>query len=117
MSIYFICNGKDLWNPASFTGRLYCEQANAVARLLKIESGVGEVIRDEVAVDAEKFKAFATAYARLLLETSPGRLSSAHTLLDGCFVFTGAMARKLGVEFAAERTLTELLTLGAQLIG
>ena len=118
MSIYFIAGDTDLWNPASFTGRLYCEQANAVARLLNVDSGVGPVLKDEVVVDAERFKAFAAAYAREVLACGPREhLSSVRVLLDGCFAFTAAMAHKLGAEFPSNRTLTELLGLGSQLIG
>jgi Family of unknown function (DUF6086) len=95
MSIYFISkDAGDLWNPASVTGRIFCEQVESIGRVIGIATGLGAIVSDEVSVDKKKFLLFAEAFAQFLLRTDPS--SGGRMLLDGCFSIVGAVACKLG---------------------
>lgn len=58
MSIMFSANGTSVWWPASTVGRLFREQAEAVATALDIQSGLGELFADEVVIDLPVFEEF-----------------------------------------------------------
>jgi Family of unknown function (DUF6086) len=116
MSIYFVApNGLDVWNPSSLTGRLFCDQVESVSRLLGIESGLGTIVSDEVAVNDEKFMSFAQSFAGLLLRTDPE--SGAYRLLEGCFCVVGALAAKLGARLPDDRAITRLVSNGHRIVG
>ncbi|NMO20002.1 hypothetical protein HPC49_21955 [Pyxidicoccus fallax] len=116
MSIYFMTpNKRDVWNPASVTGRLFCEQVESVARLLDVESGLGAVVSDEVVVNDEKFVSFVQSFAERLLRTSAE--SGAYLLLEGCFSIAGALAVKLGARLPDDDTIATLVSEGRRIVG
>lgn len=58
MSCFFEMSGRTVWNPANEVARLYVEQAAALARVLGVASGVGEIVNDECELDEEVFQGF-----------------------------------------------------------
>lgn len=95
MSVYFCTvDEQDLWNPATIVARLFRDQVESVARVLGIESGLGEIVSDEVVVDKVKFEAFMAAFSGLMLRTAPE--SGVHSLMGGCFEIVLALGDKLG---------------------
>ena len=64
MSIYFVTSdGRDLWNPSSFTAQLFCDQAESIARHLGVDSGLGPIVSDAVVVSELSFVSFAQSFA------------------------------------------------------
>lgn len=116
MSIFFVTNeGNEIWNPASDTARLFCDQVASIARLLSVETGLGAIISDEVIVDAAQFKAFAAAFSGFMLRLQPD--GKAWLLVAGCFSFVGALAERLGAQPVVEPELTRLIANGIRVIG
>ncbi len=116
MSIYFMtASRQDVWNPASATGRLFCDQVESVARLLEVESGLGAIVSDEVVVNDEKFVSFVQSFAERLLRTSAE--SGAYRLLEGCFSIAGALALKLGARLPEDDTVARLVSEGRRIVG
>jgi hypothetical protein len=58
MSVMFSVDGTSVWWPASDIGRLFKEQAEAVAAALGVQSGLGDLYADEVVIDLPVFEAF-----------------------------------------------------------
>ena len=84
MSVFFLSSeGEDAWNPSSDVAEVFLAQADTVARLLKIESGLGPIRGDEVIIDGSRFAAFGAAFARRMLQSADD--SAMHKLLGGCF--------------------------------
>jgi hypothetical protein len=79
-----------LWWPANTVAVLFKAQAEAVATAFRTESGVGDIIEDEIAIDLPVFEAFVTeAVARYQRATHPilrsltvGFISTATVLLE-----------------------------------
>ena len=81
MSIYFVTSdGRDLWNPSSFTAQLFCDQAESIARHLGVDSGLGPIVSDAVVVSELSFVSFAQSFAVQLSQVDPE--SGAHALLE-----------------------------------
>ena len=116
MSIYFVTSdGRDLWNPSSFTAQLFCDQAESIARHLGVDSGLGPIVSDAVVVSELSFVSFAQSFAVQLSQVDPE--SGAHVLLEGCFSIVGALAAKLGVEWSHHEATARLVSDGARLVG
>lgn len=94
MSLYFTSRERDIWNPASETGRLYCEQVASIAKELGVESGLGPVISDEVEIDEGVFVAFVQAALALCLTLGAGALSG--LLILPSLAISVALAEQLG---------------------
>jgi hypothetical protein len=58
MSILFLADHTRVWNPSNAPGRLFKDQAEAVAKALGTTSGLGELIEDEIVIDLPVFEEF-----------------------------------------------------------
>jgi hypothetical protein len=58
MSILFRTDHTRVWNPSNTPGRLFKDQAEAVADALGLSSGLGELIEDEIVIDLPVFEEF-----------------------------------------------------------
>lgn len=61
MSIFFEHNGHTIWNPSNGIARLFLSQVNSVAEFLQVESGLSDIISDEIQIDVENLKALILA--------------------------------------------------------
>ncbi|MEU7371585.1 MULTISPECIES: DUF6086 family protein [Streptomyces] len=61
MSCFFRLEGKDVWNPSNFVARLFIEEARALARLLELEPGIGNIVDDECDLNTREFQDFTIA--------------------------------------------------------
>jgi hypothetical protein len=115
MSVYFIAKDSlDIWNPANIAARLFCDQAESAARVLGTETGLGQIIADEVAVDNEKFISFAASLSGLVIKTQPG--SAARRLLEACCSLVLALAQKLGADLPDDPVVAQLAATGRRVI-
>ena len=63
MSCFFRLVEKDVWNPSNFVARLFTEEARTLARLLELQSGVGEIVDDECELNPKDFLNFTITLA------------------------------------------------------
>ncbi|MEU1944587.1 DUF6086 family protein [Streptomyces sp. NPDC059474] len=63
MSCFFRLEGEDVWNPSNFVARLFIEEARTLARLLEVESGIGDIVDDECELSTKEFLNFTIALA------------------------------------------------------
>jgi hypothetical protein len=116
MSIYFTTReGRDLWNPANVTGRLFHDQVNSVARILAIESGLGPIASDEVIVDEPKFLQFVKSFAEFVLTADPE--SGGRAVAQNCLGIAGALAEKLGGRMSDVPEIVSLICDGRRVVG
>jgi hypothetical protein len=94
MSLYFTSNDRDVWNPASGTGRLYSDQVASLARELGVESGLAPVISDEVKIDETVFVAFVQAGLAFSLQLGADSLPRA--LVSPVLAVSVALVETLG---------------------
>src|SRR4051812_34835899 len=98
MSIYFVeCDGRDVWNPSSDAARTFHALAEAIARPLGVETGLGPIKSDEVVIDRTRFAAFGSAFAARLLSTSDN--SGYHVLAGGVFAVVLGLHFTLGLAY------------------
>lgn len=58
MSCSFDVGKTTVWNPANTVGYLFKSEADAVAAAFKVNSGIGDLIEDEYAIDLPVFEKF-----------------------------------------------------------
>jgi hypothetical protein len=92
MSVMFSVDGLSVWWPASTVGRLFKEQAEAVATALEIQSGLGELFADEVVIDLPVFEAFVMSLA----EQYNTPYYVVKSLITGVFGTSYVMAERAG---------------------
>ncbi len=94
MSILFQTDdGSELWWPASAVARLFHDQLGSIGRhLLGIESGLGPIEADEIAVDRQAFLAFTDAFHAHLAKAG----EHTHTMVGPAFAVTLVLAHRLG---------------------
>jgi hypothetical protein len=115
MSIYFVTkDGRDLWNPASLTARLFHNQAESVAKLIPSETGLGPIVSDEVILDEARFALFAKAFAGFILKMD--RRSGAWALSENCFGMVAALAEKSGGAVFNDVELLPLVERGRRIL-
>ncbi len=70
MSVYFIHQGSDLWNPGHRTAHLLLRQVRLLEELFESPSGVGQPVSDEVQIDLGTLRTF-VARAQAVLRDKP----------------------------------------------
>jgi hypothetical protein len=58
MSCYFQIDDNVLWNPSNEVARLFKGQIEVVASVLRLDSGLGDIIEDECEVAPDVFERF-----------------------------------------------------------
>jgi hypothetical protein len=117
MSIFFLSpNGDDVWNPASDVARVFHAQVESVADLLGVESGLGAIKSDEIAIETMKFCAFGSALAARI---EAYREDSCFVALVGnAFAIALALQDVLGLELQTEAPrIARYRALGHELVG
>ncbi|MFE3015933.1 DUF6086 family protein [Streptomyces sp. NPDC059256] len=55
--------GRDVWNPSNRVAEIFINQAHVVAYAYTMESGIGDIIDDECAIDHQLFLNFISTLA------------------------------------------------------
>jgi hypothetical protein len=113
VSVYFLANEKDLWNPGFLAARFFCDAVASISGMLGIESGLGPILSDEVVVDPVALHAFALQMRELLLNRDP--TSATRVMLSGTFAIVVALdvaATEGGGSFLTDPSLVEYVNLG-----
>jgi hypothetical protein len=115
MSILFRTDdGTELWWPASITARLFHDQLGSIGRhLLGIESGLGFIEADEIAVDRQAFFAFTDAFHAYLGNAR----ERTHAMVGPAFAITLVLASKLGRPVGDDPVSQRYLEQGRRLVG
>ncbi len=108
-------SGKKLWWPANLGARVFHDQAEAVGRMIEVETGLGPIVHDEVVVDDAKLEAFVNAFTVFMLRVADN--STARALLENCFAIAVAMAKKAGAKLPELGRLADLLARGERWVG
>lgn len=117
MSVYFLANERELWNPGVLTARFFCDAVASISQILRIESGLGPILSDEVHVDPVRLHAFALALLNFL-NRDPA--SAIGVLLSGTCAIVLALdvaATKGEGPIATDPNLLEYLQVGQAAIG
>jgi hypothetical protein len=114
MSIFFLSpNGDDVWNPASDVARVFHAQVESVADLLGVESGLGAIKSDEIAIETMTFGSALAARIEAYREDS-----CFVALVGNAFAIALALQDVLGLELQTEAPrIARYRALGHELVG
>ena len=115
MSILFQTDdGSELWWPASAVARLFHDQLGSIGRhLLGIESGLGPIEADEIAVDRQAFLAFTDAFHAHLAKAG----EHTHSMVGHAFAVTLVLAHRLGRPIGDDPVSQRYLEHGRRVVG
>ncbi|NOU29365.1 MAG: hypothetical protein HOO96_15795 [Polyangiaceae bacterium] len=115
MSILFQTDdGSELWWPASAIARLFHDQLASIGRhLLGIESGLGPIEADEIAVDREAFLAFTDAFHAHLGNAGERTHAMVGVAFGIALLLAGRLGRPIGDDPVSQRYLEQ----GRRLVG
>jgi hypothetical protein len=87
VSYPFHLSGVQVWDPALTVGKLFLAQADGIAGILDVPSGLTPLRDGTCAVDPERFPGFAAELGRRYFASQhPVLLALAHGVLIVCFV-------------------------------
>lgn len=98
MSQYFNANGQVLWNPSNGVSQLFLRSAEALAPLVKLPTGIGEMVSDDSEIDMEVFEAFVNALVQVYQQSNHPILRS---LMEGFVATAVVLAHRGGGHVAA----------------
>ncbi len=115
MSVLFQTDdGNELWWPSSSVARLFQDQLASIGRhVLGMESGLGPIEADAIAVDREAFLAFADAFQAYLGNAG----ERTHAMVGAAFAVTLILASRMGRPVGDDPVSQRYLDQGRRLVG
>lgn len=111
MSCYFQVGDHEVWNPSNSLARAFLGQADALSRLVREDTGLGEIVEDECEIDPVAFPAFVDALVKAYQDSNnealrallKGFVSVALVLVDRMEVEVVSIRPEYADMWAAER--------------
>jgi len=114
MGVLFEAGDVVVWSPSPRLARLFLAQVRALEELVGKQSGIGEIVADEVRVDPAALNAFVAAVADALSSTTNATMRS---LMAGPFSMAAGLSSACGYTTSSMSGIAgELARRGAELV-
>lgn len=109
MSIFFYCDGKEVWNPPHDVGKIFVGQIGVVEKNYGLCSGFTANLADEVEINKVEVRLFLGALCEILRKTGSSCLIG---LIQGVFSVVAGLNGKIGNGDSIAEQFPELLEQG-----